>query len=538
MDIIKKRFSPNKISTYLTVLFLVIGVVGIVQRMLVPLTPFTGPDSVGYLGVAFRFMTDGIFGGIAERSYAYPAFITLIIDKSQDVENIVLIQRVLSIFSALLFYQIFKLVYFEFHINKVDRYLLYKPLSVFFSLLIIFSPSQNLYEQFTHPEAVTLPIVFLLTYAVLKLYKNIIVNRVLSIFLWLFVALITNYYLSVLQPRMTLGCYFIFLMLLLSFFKIRRGVLIRLIVFAIPVISIIWINNTKLVRDYSYRDLVECGRSASLFYYNLNTINKIIRQDIDDPAFAKINKNYLKQILVDYEESKKPQYINYSSGSVPTIGYNTDYLMKTYVFLLGQKDLNPKTVKLIYRYYLFKALEKDPLGLASKVIKEILSYYATGVFLQVTTNISYTQIWTKSLGVITTWPKAINDNKVYRSYVSRLETSINSDYHHQNASYKISDLIFKIVNLLFLPVLIITLISLFYFHCIKRNSKPYGVFLFITILFHNLILLTMSIGASTTCKRYVFDMFPTTMLVFVGALIYIIFCLGFKRDKINKGNEQ
>jgi hypothetical protein len=207
--------------------------------------------------------------------------------------------------------------------------------------------------------------------------------------------------------------------------------------------------------------------------------------------------------------------------------------MKTYVFLLSRKDLNPKTIESIYRYYLIEALKKDPMGLARKVFKELYSYYSTGVFLQVTTNTSYAQFWSDSLAVITTWPREINDNKVYISYVSRLKTRIKSDYYYQNIFNKFSDLVFKSVNFFFLPVLIFALICLLFFQIIKKNLNPYEVFLFITIIFHNLILLTISIGASTTYTRYVFDMLPTTILVFVEALIYILFLIGRNCYKIN-----
>lgn len=503
---------------------MVVGCIGIIERMLVPLTPVTGPDSIGYLGVAFRFMTNGLFSAIAERSYLYSGFLTLIIIKSKDVANIVLFQRVFSILSSYLFYKILKITYFEFNISKIDYYKIYKPLSVFFSVLIIFSPSQNYFDQCMHPESLTLPFVFLLTYGMLKFYKHIASNRTLFILLWFVFTFITNYFICVLQPRMTLGCFFIDIVLLFFLFKIHKAISIKLIFLVIPLCMIIMFNHIKVIHKYSRSSLVKCQRYASLFYYNLNTISKLINEDLNDPNFNQVNKNYLRKVLKDYEDSKKPQYIGYSSGQVPTIGYNTDYMSQTYKFLLQQKGETPKKVTDFYQYYLYKAIQQNSIDMTAKILKEFSSYYTTGVFFEAQNNITSINLyWKESLVTITTWPAWVISNKVYLSYIEKLQSSIGSNYKFYELFYKLFSVIFISVNYLFLPILIAALITFFYNYIIRKKVHEFGTFLFLLIIYHNLIILTISIGASTTYARYVFDMFPATFLVFAFSLIYIIY---------------
>jgi dipeptidase E len=84
---------------------------------------------------------------------------------------------------------------------------------------------------------------------------------------------------------------------------------------------------------------VACGRSASLFYYNLNTINKIIRQDIDDPAFAKINKT-----VKGLHEFENPiEAINNAQG-IFTGGGNT-FLLVTQLYQNKVMEVLAKVVE-------------------------------------------------------------------------------------------------------------------------------------------------------------------------------------------------
>ena len=222
----------------LTLSFVVLGVIGILDKMLMPLTPFTGPDSVGYLGVAFRYMTNHVFRGIAERSYPYPSFLTLIINQSKSVENVVLFQKILSILSAFWFYQILKLINLRCRLYRFDPYNIYVPVSLFFSLLIIFAPSQNLFEQLTHPEALTLPLVLFLIYSMLKLDRAVSAHQMLYILLWTFICIVFNQLIYVMQPRMTLGCLFLYAVIFFLLCKSRQKIFLKLAILLVPISSV------------------------------------------------------------------------------------------------------------------------------------------------------------------------------------------------------------------------------------------------------------------------------------------------------------
>ena len=281
-----------------------------------------------------------------------------------------------------------------------------------------------------------------------------------------------------------------------------------------------YVNQSKTIKEYPYPELVACVRYGTIFYYNMNTIIPFIRQDLNDPTFHKINKIYLKRIINDYEESKKPAYLGYSSGRVPTIGYNSDYLMNTYSFLQNQEGVASAS---IYQHYIHAAMINNPIGMINKILKEFKSYYTRGIFFQ--TEFTPLITWKMSLDTIKTWPDVITNNKVYSTYVQQLESAIDSGYIEHNRFSSIFSPIYTIMNSMFLPLIIISLITILYDVHRKSSSHTFsfGILLLLIIMYHALITLTISIGASTSYLRYVFDMLPASLLVFASSFIYLSF---------------
>ena len=106
-------YFPKRKNVAKSLYELMIGVLfayAIAVRFTMPLVPFTGPDSIGYLGVAFNFLNSGQFIGIAERNFPYPGFLTILVNMSKDVSVISLAQHSLGILGGVFYLRIMGLV--------------------------------------------------------------------------------------------------------------------------------------------------------------------------------------------------------------------------------------------------------------------------------------------------------------------------------------------------------------------------------------------------------------------------------------------
>lgn len=317
---------------------LIIGVLfayAIAVRFRMPLVPFTGPDSIGYLGVAFNFLNSGQFIGIAERNFPYPGFLTILVNMSEDVSVISLAQHSLGILGGVFYLRIMGLVRSHFLDLSLHEIFLYKLLTIAGLFLLLLSPWQVMVEHSSQPEALTMPLFAFYLYSALRLYAaKLQAKSFLNTLKWSLIFFITNYFIFMLQPRFTLASV-IGVVIFYYFHLVGDGKFSRKFALAcVPSLVLVLLINIPLIKNFSYKEAVDCNRSASLFFYNLNTIAPIIQTDIDNPTFNEFNKEILKKVITDFALAKAPENKGFSSGFFKTIGYNSDYTLRTYYSIL------------------------------------------------------------------------------------------------------------------------------------------------------------------------------------------------------------
>jgi hypothetical protein len=544
-----KNFNLLKIENWVLplsyqVLIISIILYGLLIRLKLPFVPYTGPDSIGYLGVAFNYLDSGTFHQIAERNLPYPALLTTLLKISKDISIITLTQHAFGIFGGIFYLKIMGNLRQNFlNLSKTEifTYQLTTALGLF---MLMISPWQIAIEHFSHPESITMPFIMFYVLIALKLYAtrklsasnvNFLTQKNL---LQSVIFLLTNYIFYLFQPRFTLAC--IFAATVFYLFQIMTSGQKKLLVVLLPTLFVLIIANIPLVKNFTYKENVDCQRSGFMFFYNLNTIIPLIKADIDSPDFKKFDKKILTRIVSDFNEAKNPVNKKYGSGFIKTVGYNTDYMMRTYSYIINLNEKREKSTE-FFNYYLFKAIWINPFGLIGRFSGELIYFYKDARIFSESDSFQLENFtWADSLDSIKPWkPFFIQNHKVYDQYVSRLETLKNINFNFKSllidAVINISMLINKIYIFQCLSFFFVFLLSLKY----KRNLIPYGVFILFLYLFVFLINLTISIGATTTISRYVYDQHSLNLLLILNSFFFSFLCLKslFKAKKKDSSND-
>jgi hypothetical protein len=514
---------PSNLIFY--ILISAVFIYGIILRLKIPSIPFTGPDSIGYLGVAFNYLDKGTFNQIAERNFPYPAMITFLIAISKDISVVPIAQHILGIIGGLLYLRIMNILKVTFlNLNNTELYI-YKLITVLGLFLLLISPWQITIEHYTHPESVTMPFIMFYIYAGLKLYSQ----RKISIksgkidvqdLLWSTIFLLTNYLIYVFQPRFTIAA--LLGGLVFYYFQSRAGLPKKISLIIIPTLFVIAFINIPIVKNFTYKEAIDCNRSGSLFFYNLNTIIPIIKKDINDSGFQKFDKKILNQIVTDFNEAKSSENRNFSSGFIQTIGYNGDYLMRSYNFILNSFTF--KEASGFYSYYIYKALLINPMGLINKIYLEMIYFYdESNVFSEQGSNLG---TWKNSIDTVQSWkPIFLKNHKVYDSYVERLNIVKDYAYDYNALSNNFFKRIFVALNNIYIFICILFLFSLFMCCKTYKSILPFGIFTLFIFLIINSIILNISVGATTVIGRYIYDIYSLNLLFILSSVFFIILTL-------------
>jgi hypothetical protein len=498
---------------------------GIILRLKIPSIPFMGPDSIGYLGVAFNYLDKGTFNQIAERSFPYPAMLTFLVAISKDISIVPITQHTLGIIGGLLYLRVMHILKTIFlNLNNIELFI-YKLITVVGLFLLLISPWQISIEHFSHPESVTMPFMMFYIYAGLKLYSQRKISLesksiTLNYLLWSIIFLFTNYMIYVFQPRFAitslLGAFVFY------YFQNRTQVPKKISLIIIPTLFIIVFTNISIIKNFTDKEAVECNRSGSLFFYNLNTIIPIIKKDISDSGFKKFDKKLLNQIVIDFNEAKSKENKNISSGFVKTIGYNVNYFMQTYNYILNKVTFGEATA--FYKYYLYKAFSNNPIGLIEKINLEILYVYEeSNVFSEQGSNMG---TWINSLEVLQTWkPIFIKNHKVYDSYFESLVLANNYTFDYNPLFTDIFKSIYRALNDIYKYICILFIFSLFICYKTYKKILPLGIFTVFIFLIINSIILNISVGASTLFERYIYDIFSLNLMFILSSVFFIMLTL-------------
>jgi hypothetical protein len=514
---------PSNLIFY--ILISAVFIYGIILRLKIPSIPFTGPDSIGYLGVAFNYLDKDTFNQIAERNFPYPAMITFLIAISKDISVVPIAQHILGIIGGLLYLRIMNILKVTFlNLNNTELYI-YKLITVLGLFLLLISPWQITIEHYTHPESVTMPIIMFYIYAGLKLYSQ----RKISIksgkidvqdLLWSTIFLLTNYLIYVFQPRFTIAA--LLGGLVFYYFQSRAALPKKISLIIIPTLFVIAFINIPIVKNFTYKEAIDCNRSGSLFFYNLNTIIPIIKKDINDSGFQKFDKKILNQIVTDFNEAKSSENRNFSSGFIKTIGYNGDYLMRSYNFILN--SLTFREASGFYSYYIYKAFLINPMGLIKKISLEMIYFYdESNVFSEQGSKL---KTWKNSLDVVQSWkPIFLKNHKVYDSYVERLNIVKDYAYDYNVPTNNFLKKISVALNNIYIFICILFLFSLFICCKTYKSILPFGIFTLFIFLIINSIILNISVGATTVIGRYIYDIYSLNLLFILSSVFFIILTL-------------
>ena len=476
-------------------------------RLSLPLVPFTGPDSIGYLGFAFNYINTGIFTGIAERPFPSPGFLTILINLTGDASYISLIQHALGVTGGALFLKATNLSLSYLPKQAYGWSFIYKFINLTALFLILNSSWQVSIEHWTAPEALTMPLMMGYFYCSLKLYGSMRQQKPFWIdFAWSTIFSVFSFLMFLFQPRFALGFLAAAVFYYISRFVLPGGILRKATLIAIPTALAVLSAKIPLVSNFPYKPAVECNRSGGLFYYNLKTIIPLIEADILDSEFSSFNKSILRQIASDFKAAQAFENASFSTGYFSTIGYNSDYLMKTYNFVLSKNNGDFIEATKLYQHYLKKALTVNPAGLASKVYAQLAHYYSNTIVFQDSQILHYNKNWAYSFETVKTW-KSIFSNKSgsYDLYVNNLDfvSRIKSNYSLP-ASGLVNGL-FRFLNKCYLAHSAFFLFVLIFSITIKSRYCAAGLFALCIMAFDFFVNLTISIGATTEVPRYIFD---------------------------------
>ena len=508
---------------------LVIGVLfayAIVVRFAIPLVPFTGPDSIGYLGVAFNFLNGGQFIGIAERSFPYPGFLTILVNTSKDVSVVSLAQHSLGILGGVFYLRIMGLVRSYFLDLSPHEIFLYKFLSMAGLFLLLLSPWQLMIEHSSHPEALTMPLFAIYLYSTLRLYEAKLKPEIfLNNLKWSTCFFITNCFIFMLQPRFiiasAMGAVIFYYFQLVGDSKLTR----KLALACVPSLVLVLLINIPLIKNYSYTQAVDCNRSANLFFYNLNTIAPIIQSDIDNPTFNQFNKEMLNKVITDFASAKASENKRFSSGFIGTIGYNSDYTLRTYYSILTNFDGNFVNAGTFYKYYLKKAIFTNPFGLIKKVLIEMKYFYSESQIFIEDEGWYAGLSWKNSYEVAKTWKAHFSTKpEVYNFYVNSLD-SVKDFKINKLPTANLTENISAVINktYTFQCICFLVILSISYF--LKSRFLSFGIFTLFVMLFGVFVNLAISIAATTVVQRYIYDQLSWNLLFILYSLFFIILVL-------------
>ena len=509
----------------LTFNLLIVGIfaLGFVLRFSIPNIPFSGPDTIGYLGIVFQFQDKGFFKSIADRSFPYPLFLTLLISLGKNVSIISTTQHIIGLLAGFVFLKT---------MARVDSTMLrltgvqlwiYWLLGCIGIYALLCSNWSVYIEHHTHPESLTIFLFCLMAYIFVRAYEELRGDRNKTILgFYASSLLFFGFFFFEYQPRFGLNFIFVSLTALTLLFwglPFRRALMLSLRTFGLILLFLILPS-----LNYEDEEAIAHNRAASMFFHNMFTMGKLLSDDLNDPGLPAERRTLFNQMLEDLSVAADPAN-NFATGFNPSLGLNTDYLGRTRNQLKDTLGSFSASTDFMTSYYQ-RGWREHPLQMSQKIVWDFIYFYTPQRQLgSWEKDINF--IWKYSYGNILLFDEHFPENKILDDYIVSLDYIRNPENFtpKHNGIFAVTSSLIHAGKLIY-PAVIILFFALFVREIVRRG--PYIDLGFVTSFFVFVqlgITLTIAISNTNSVTRYAFDQLGILILSLVFAMCFIFLCV-------------
>jgi len=509
--------------------WVVVGILllcGIFKRICIPQVPFTGPDSIGYLGVALRQIMTGEFHCIAERSWPYPGFLSILLNIKSSYTIISTSQHLIGALSVSLFAIIW------WNIREMFTYSYKAEKNVFFFLGLLgcfFFSQENAFifiEHWSHPESITAPLGLLAIFGFVYLIKQQKTEKKI-IFGIIYIQYL--FFLTKFQPRTTLSLIPCMLATLYFLFRNQRLLFFSAITFLLSALFIYCFQILPFKR-FCKKDQTRHTRSMTIFAGNMKAISEVLKSEKSN------SKNTLETSetfsLTQYEKAKNNGTVKaIGLGWHESLGYNACVFgdPSFYMTILSKEGGTRGAIKFYEKYILLSILRKPELW-----FKKITSQFYYGVFKQniIAQTGKINGSWGYTADTLKTWPNELHGEFTSKYIIASEELrNLNFLLHENTKTLR------RLFNFLYsyatYPFFILFLLQIV-FDKKTNNFDSVIIFIFTFIFFS---FLTIAIVLSMDTQRYIMDLAPFFILLFLaGSFVVFQKILILKRFVLRKSN--
>jgi hypothetical protein len=476
--------------------WVVVGILllcGIFKRICNPQVPFTGPDSIGYLGVAVRQIMTGEFHCIAERPWPYPGFLTILLNTCPNYKTISVFQHAMGSLAGLLFGFVWAETEVFFKItNHLQKGIFYA-----LGLLGVYSLSCGEYfiwiENWSHPESISAIIQMTLIWCFIKFLNagNSPLRVLFSITLISFLSFMTIF-----QPRTKLA--FISGVALVAYINYREKLSYRLISVIIAASTlIIFLTQYYPFNHFCSSYQIRHTQAMTLFAGNMGAISKVLAADIQDPNLKAKKSVYCA--LEQFEMAKdKTKSKGVGFGWYESMAYNCDIFLcpEFYNKIMNYEGSTENAAK-FYLSYVARSLLFEPGEYLKKIINGLfIAYFTQDILVSCGPP---QKSWKYTSETLSAWPLELNGTFL-KDYILAVDSPKSCAYPSIGGTPALNNLI----NKLYKGIPLLALCGVLFSRIFRISNKQDLVIAFLFLI--NLsVFLTVAFGLSTEVARYISD---------------------------------
>ena len=458
-----------------------------------PQVPFTGPDSIGYLGVAVREIMTGEFHCIAERPWPYPGLLTILLNIFPNYKTISIFQHAMGSIAGLLFGFVWAETEVFFKIkNPLQKGIFYSV-----GLLGVYSFSCGEYfisiENWSHPESISAIIQMTLIWCFIKFLnaENSFFRALFSITLISFLSFMTIF-----QPRTKLAIISgVALVTYINYREKLSGRLISVIMAASTLVIFLtqYYPFNRFCSNYQIRHT----QAMTLFAGNMGAISKVLAADIQDPNLKSEKSVYCA--LEQFEKAKnKEKSRGVGFGWYDSMGYNCDmFLCPEFYNKIMHYEGSKENAAKFYLSYVARSLLCEP--------GEYLKKITTGLFIAYCTQDILVSCgppqksWQYTSETLSIWPLELN-GAFLNDYILAADSQKSANYPSIGRTPALNNF----VNTLYKVIPLLALCGVLFSRVFRMFNKQDLVIAFLFLI--NLsVFLTVAFGLSTEVARYISD---------------------------------
>jgi len=352
-------------------------------------------------------------------------------------------------------------------------------------------------------------------------------TRLFKVYFFINLFFVFNFVIFIYQPRWGFGlflCLFVLFILISSVPSKWYKKIVFLVVLPLSICFLaVYIPNERYIQYDIYS---KTNGLKTIFSSNQNFICLEIEKDINDPAFQKYDKKFLRAIIEQYHLAKDKELVKpYGIQWYPTLGYNLDYLLfgpreKILESYFGRDD---KKYNGFFRYYILRSIVKHPVMFFSKVFKELSLFYFDGekyplIRPALIDNWHYSE-------TILEFFKTLFTTKMFLDYYNNIKYIQKFKIDMSFYPITLPNLFLQFYSIVYSWVLVLFLLALIVSYFLIRKKLFHfglnGLFLYLITFF---ILLTLA-ASHTVNARYIADLF--ILILFGGSfgISYVVLSL-------------